>query len=124
MSYSFESRVRFSEIGEKGCLTLPGVLDYFQDCCTFESEQTGLGMEGLKAQKRAWVLSAWQVIVKRYPKLGENINVTTIPYGFQVHSDILFYVPSSDYTSLRQPHEAMYPDLPYHDSGELLQFHS
>lgn len=41
---------------------------------------------------------------------------------FQVHSDILFYVPSSDYTSLRQPHEAMYPDLPYHDSGELLQF--
>ena len=41
MSYSFESRVRFSEIGEKGCLTLPGVLDYFQDCCTFESEQTG-----------------------------------------------------------------------------------
>ena len=43
---------------------------------------------------------------------------------FQVHSDILFYVPSSDYTSLRQPHEAMYPGLPYHDSGELLQFHS
>ena len=41
MSYSFESRVRFSEIGEDGCLTLPGVLDYFQDCCTFESEQTG-----------------------------------------------------------------------------------
>ncbi len=83
MSYSFESRVRFSEIGEDGCLTLPGVLDYFQDCCTFESEQTGLGMEVLKAQKRAWVLSAWQVIVKRYPKLGENINVTTIPYGFR-----------------------------------------
>ena len=23
MSYSFESRVRFSEIGEDGCLTLP-----------------------------------------------------------------------------------------------------
>ena len=84
MSYSFESRVRFSEIGEDGCLTLlPGVLDYFQDCCTFESEQTGLGMEVLKAQKRAWVLSAWQVIVKRYPKLGENIKVTTIPYGFR-----------------------------------------
>ena len=73
MSYSFESRVRFSEIGEDGCLTLPGVLDYFQDCCTFESEQTGVGMEVLKEQKRAWVLSAWQVIVKRYPKLGENI---------------------------------------------------
>ena len=50
MSYSFESRVRFSEIGEDGCLTLPGILDYFQDCCTFESEQTGVGMEVLKEQ--------------------------------------------------------------------------
>lgn len=40
-------------------------------------------MEVLKEQKRAWVLSAWQVIVKRYPKLGENIKVTTIPYGFR-----------------------------------------
>lgn len=83
MSYSFESRVRFSEIGENGCLDLPGVLDYFQDCCTFESEKTGLGMEVLKVQKHAWVLSAWQVVVKRYPKLGENIKVITIPYGFR-----------------------------------------
>ena len=83
MSYSFESRVRFSEIGENGCLTLPGVLDYFQDCCTFESEMTGLGMEVLKAQKRDWVLSAGQVIVQRYQKLGEKIKVTTIPYGFR-----------------------------------------
>ncbi|MEQ2371994.1 acyl-ACP thioesterase domain-containing protein [Blautia sp. CLA-JM-H16] len=83
MSYSFESRVRFSEIGENGCLELPGILDYFQDCCTFESEETGLGMEALKARKRAWVLSSWQVIVKRYPKLGEHIKVTTIPYSFR-----------------------------------------
>ena len=83
MSYSFESRVRFSEIGENGCLDLPGVLDYFQDCCTFESEKTGLGMEVLKVQKRAWLLSAWQVVVKRYPKLGEDIKVITIPYGFR-----------------------------------------
>lgn len=37
----------------------------------------------LKVQKRAWVLSAWQVVVKRYPKLGENIKVITIPYGFR-----------------------------------------
>ena len=65
MNYSFNSRVRYSETGENGKLTLPGVLNYFQDCCTFESEQTGVGMEVLKEQKRAWVLSAWQVIVKR-----------------------------------------------------------
>lgn len=70
MSYSFDGRVRYSEIGENGCLTLPGVLNYFQDCCTFHSESIGQGMEVLKLKGKGWVLSAWQVVVNRCPKLG------------------------------------------------------
>ena len=57
MAYSFSGRVRYSEIGENGLLTLPGVLNYFQDCSTFQSEEVGLGMEVLKEWKRFWVLS-------------------------------------------------------------------
>lgn len=48
MGYSFDGRIRYSEIGEDGCLTLPGVLNYFQDCCTFHSESIGQGMEVVK----------------------------------------------------------------------------
>ena len=73
MAYSFSGRVRYSEIGENGLLTLPGILNYFQDCSTFQSEESGLGIEVLKEWKRFWVLSAWQVIVERYPCLGERI---------------------------------------------------
>ena len=40
MKYSFTSRIRYSEIGEDGCLTLPGLINYFQDCSTFQSEAT------------------------------------------------------------------------------------
>ena len=29
MAYSFGGRVRYSEIGENGLLTLPGILNYF-----------------------------------------------------------------------------------------------
>lgn len=83
MAYSFSSRVRYSEIGENGFLTLPGILNYFQDCTTFQSEDIGLGMDSLKERKRIWVLSAWQVIVKRYPALGERIVTSTWPYGFR-----------------------------------------
>ena len=83
MSYTIEDRVRFSEIGEDGCLTLPGILDYFQDCCTFQSEDIGVGMKVLKEWKRAWLLSAWQVVFKRHPELGEKIRITTMPYGFR-----------------------------------------
>ena len=56
MNYSFNSRVRYSETGENGKLTLPGVLNYFQDCCTFHAESVGLGGDVLKARDRAWVL--------------------------------------------------------------------
>lgn len=83
MSYSFKGHVRYSEIGENGCLTLPGILDYYQDCCTFQSESIGQGMEVLEERKRAWVLSSWQIVVNRYPKMGELITATTAPYGFK-----------------------------------------
>lgn len=45
MAYSFSGRVRYSEIGENGLLTLPGILNYFQDCSTFQSEEVGLGID-------------------------------------------------------------------------------
>lgn len=50
MKYSFTSRIRYSEIGEDGCLTLPGLINYFQDCSTFQSEAIGEGVAELKKQ--------------------------------------------------------------------------
>ena len=84
MSYSFKGRVRYSEIGENGCLTLPGIQDYYQDCCTFQSEEIGQGMEALEERQRAWVLSSWQIVVNRYPKLGEKVKIVTLPYELKV----------------------------------------
>lgn len=81
--YTFESRVRFSEADHTELLTLPGLVNYFQDCSTFQSEESGLGIEVLKEWKRFWVLSAWQVIVERYPCLGENIRTSTWAYAFR-----------------------------------------
>lgn len=82
MSYSFNSRVRYSELGESSCLSLPGVLDYFQDCSTFQSESIGQGMKILRDRGRVWVLSAWQVVIERYPCMGEDIVISTWPYEF------------------------------------------
>ena len=84
MSYSFKGRVRYSEIGEDGCLTLPGIQNYYQDCCTFQSENIGQGMKALEERQRAWVLSSWQIVVNRYPKLGEKVKIVTLPYELKV----------------------------------------
>lgn len=81
--YTFESRVRYSEVGEDGKLTLQSLLDYFQDCSTFHSEDIGLGVEYFKQIHQVWLLSAWQICVNRYPKVSEKIVIGTAPYEFR-----------------------------------------
>ena len=81
--YEFGGRVRYSEIDHTGKMTLPALINYFQDCSTFHSEEVGLGMGRLKADRKAWVLSYWQVIVERYPELGERIVTGTFPTEFK-----------------------------------------
>ena len=81
--YEFDSRVRYSEVDHHGTMTVPALINYFQDCSTFQSEQLGYGMDVLKKEKKAWVLAYWQVIVKRYPKLCERITVGTFASGFK-----------------------------------------
>ncbi|MCI8534175.1 MAG: acyl-[acyl-carrier-protein] thioesterase [Hungatella sp.] len=81
--YHFDSRVRYSETDEKGQLSLTGILNYFQDCSTFQSEDLGMGVRYLSEHNRAWWLTSWQIIIDRYPILGERIVVSTWPYDFK-----------------------------------------
>lgn len=81
--YSFNSRVRYSEVGEDKKLSLNGIVNYFQDCSTFQSEELNVGLEVLESLHRVWVLSSWQIVVERYPKLCEEIQTFTWPYQFQ-----------------------------------------
>lgn len=81
--YTFQSRIRYSEIGVDGKLTLESLLDYFQDSSIFQSEELGLGIGYLQEKHMAWVLSAWQIVVERYPRLCENVVVGTAPYDFR-----------------------------------------
>lgn len=83
MAYQFTSRVRYSEVGEDKKLTLPGVIDYFQDCSTFQSEDLGAGLDKLGELGKAWILASWKIVIDRLPKLGEEIAVQTWPYHFK-----------------------------------------
>lgn len=83
MIYTFDSRVRYSEVDHKGRLTLPAVMNYLQDCSTFQSEDIGVGLSVLRERKRAWLLSYWQVETRRFPRLGERITVGTLATGFK-----------------------------------------
>lgn len=80
--YYFDSRVRYSEVDCEQNLTCTALLNYFQDCCTFQSEDLGIGLDFLEKKHEAWVLISWQVVFLHKPRLGEHIRVNTWPYDF------------------------------------------
>lgn len=40
-------------------------------------------MDYLKKEHVLWVLGSWQIVVERYPVLGERVTVATAPYDFK-----------------------------------------
>jgi acyl-ACP thioesterase len=64
-------------------LTLPALINYFQDASTFQSESLGRGLLYLKEKKLVWVLSSWQIVVERFPTLGEPVTIGTLPYDMK-----------------------------------------
>ncbi|MCD7834880.1 MAG: thioesterase [Lachnospiraceae bacterium] len=83
MAYQFESRIRFSEVGQDRRLTKVSLVDYFQDCSTFHSEECGIGIDCLDAHGCVWMILFWQIDIQRLPLLGEHVITRTWPYDFQ-----------------------------------------
>ena len=81
--YKTKGRVRYSECATDNRLKIAGIINYFQDCTTENSEQLGVGYAYLKEQKRAWILNSWQVEIRRRPHVGEAIEVSTWATGFK-----------------------------------------
>ncbi len=81
--YTFNSRIRYSETDSESRLTLPALLNYFQDASTFQSEDLGLGVGYMKEHHQAWVLASWQIVIERLPMLGEAVEIGTKPYEFK-----------------------------------------
>lgn len=78
--YSFDSRIRYSETDSEGKLTMASLLNYFQDCSTFHSQDLDMGVDYFREIHQVWVLSSWQIVVERYPVLYERVIVGTQPY--------------------------------------------
>lgn len=81
--YSFTSRVRYSELSSDKKLSLVSIINYFQDCCTFEAEDTGVGLKWLGDHHTAWMLTNWQIHILRRPKYCEEIEIITWACGFK-----------------------------------------
>ncbi|MCR5148749.1 MAG: acyl-[acyl-carrier-protein] thioesterase [Eubacterium sp.] len=81
--YEFDSRVRYSELAEDKKLSLVSIINYFQDCCTFEAEERGVGLKNHDINHTAWMLINWHIKINRRPEYTERIHVKTWACGFR-----------------------------------------
>ncbi|MFA9376806.1 MAG: acyl-[acyl-carrier-protein] thioesterase [Lachnotalea sp.] len=81
--YSFQTEVRYSEVGVDGKTPISSIVNYFQDCSTKQSESIGQGVDTMMKRNKGWFLTAWQIIINRYPKFGEEIIIGTWAHSFK-----------------------------------------
>ncbi|MCR5640461.1 MAG: acyl-[acyl-carrier-protein] thioesterase [Lachnospiraceae bacterium] len=77
--YTMDGRVAFSQINERGYLSIEGILNCLQDCCTFHSEDVGYTVRGLADAHRGWFVTSWQIQVTDLPAHGDCYVVRTMP---------------------------------------------
>lgn len=83
MEYRFKQRVRYSEINSQNQLGISQIVNYFQDCSSFQSEDLGNGFEVLDQKQRAWFLLSWHIIIEQSPVFGQEISIGTWAYDWK-----------------------------------------
>ena len=81
--FYLDKTVSFSETAPDRMIRITEMIDYFQDVCTRQSEEAGVGLMALRKLGYGWVVSSWQIVVNRYPLLDEKVRVGTAPYQFK-----------------------------------------
>lgn len=82
MKYSWNTRVGYSHIGEDGNMTYGDSVDMLQNCSNFQSVDVGVGLEYLIENRKAWLLSYWQIEFLKPMRMGDNIKVSSWAYDF------------------------------------------
>ena len=81
--YTFDGRIRYSEVDRSRKLTAEKTIDYFQDSTSFQSEDLGIGLDYMAERGIAWVINYWQIHFFRRPVMGEAVRIGTQPYEFK-----------------------------------------
>lgn len=81
--YTYEIYAGYSAMDTSLHMKIPAILDCFQDAAIFEAESGKITVAYLYSRQLAWILSSWQIIIDRRPKLNEKVKVATTPYDFK-----------------------------------------
>lgn len=77
--YQKELVIRTSEADFTGCMRPSALLTAFQEAAEHHAVRLGCGFEEMMARRQAWVLTRFQMEVRRYPRMGETVHLNTWP---------------------------------------------
>ena len=80
--YTFDTRVSYSKIDRTGKVPMYEIMNYLQDCSTFQSEELHAGIDFLNNKNKAWVIIAYKIKFIKPLSLGQEITVGTAPVDF------------------------------------------
>lgn len=83
MGYTYEMRVGFSHSDINHTMTIPAIIDAYQDASCFHSEELGVGFFYLEPRDLVWILNYWEVEFIKMPKYPDRLTVGTFPYDFK-----------------------------------------
>ncbi len=81
--YEYDFRVSFCQSDMQHRMTIPAIVDAFQDCSCFHSDDSGVGFDYLEPRSLVWVISYWEIEFLKVPMYGSRVTVGTFPYGFK-----------------------------------------
>ena len=81
--YEYQKRIGFSECDTTRHFTVTALIDAFQDCSTFQSEDLGVGFDVLEQHNLVWVINYWELEIDSLPRLCDTVTVGTFPYSFK-----------------------------------------
>jgi acyl-ACP thioesterase len=86
--YSYQDRIKYSEVDANLDLTYFGLVNYMQNCSCFHSDDVGVGVYYLAPKQLGWFVTSYEIHINRMPKYSEKVKVCTWPYqvrGMMAH---------------------------------------
>ena len=64
--YSYQDRIKYSEVDANLNLTYFGLVNYMQNCSCFHSDDVGVGVYYLAPKRLGWFVTSYEIHIKRY----------------------------------------------------------
>lgn len=80
--YEYEKKILFSDVDVHSQMSISAMMNAMFDIISINSESIGRGIDYMLSKRRTWFAIGWNIVIKRYPALLEEITVKTWPYDF------------------------------------------